>query len=84
MTQIIYLMKKTIPQLMILMHFKRLECFLMNVEVIFFIKKQTKLEKKLYKKELVYNFLKDKEQKDSLTDEEKKVLNNIDRYLKNF
>ena len=50
MTQIIYLMKKTIPQLMILMHFKRLECFLMNVEVIFFVKKQMKLEKNFIKK----------------------------------
>ena len=49
-----------------------------------FHKGTNEIRKKLYKKELVYNFLKDKEQKDSLTDEEKKVLNNIDRYLKNF
>ena len=43
-----------------------------------------RIRKKLYKKEFVYNFLKDKEQKDSLTNEEKKVLKKIDRYLKNF
>ena len=36
-----------------------------------------KSEKKLYKKEAVYNFLKDKEQNDSLTNEEKKVLKRI-------
>ena len=36
------------------------------------------------KKEVVYNFLKDKEQNDSLTNEEKKVLKRIDKYLKNF
>ena len=48
MAQIIYLMnsmKKTIPQIMILMYLKRLESFLMNVEVIFYIKKQRELEK---------------------------------------
>ena len=56
----------------------------MNVKVIFFVKKQMKLEKKLHKKEAIYNFLKEKEQKGSLTDRQKKVLKNIDRYLKNF
>ena len=43
-----------------------------------------RIRKKLNKKEVVYNFLKDKEQKDSLTNEEKKVLKKIDKYLKNF
>ena len=43
-----------------------------------------KIRKKLYKKEAVYNFLKDKEQNGSLTNEEKKVLKRINRYLKNF
>ena len=56
----------------------------MNVEVIFYLKKETKSEKKLFKKEVVYNFLKDKEQNGSLTNEEKKVLKRINRYLKNF
>ena len=56
----------------------------MNVEVIFYLKKETKSEKKLFKKEVVYNFLKDKEQNDSLTNEEKKVLKRINKYLKNF
>ena len=55
----------------------------MNVEVIFYLKKETKSEKKLFKKEVVYNFLKDKEQNGSLTNEEKKVLKRINRYLKN-
>ena len=43
-----------------------------------------KLEKKLYKKEAVFNFLKENEQNDSLTDSEKKALKKIDKYLKNF
>ena len=43
-----------------------------------------KSEKKLYKKEAVYNFLKDKEQNTSLTNSEKKILKEIGRYLKDF
>ena len=43
-----------------------------------------KLEKKFHKKEAVYDFLKEKEQKDSLTNIEKRVLKNIYRYLKNL
>ena len=39
-----------------------------------------RIRKKLYKKEAVYNFLKEK---DGLTDKEKIVLKNIDIYLKN-
>ena len=39
---------------------------------------------KLRKKEATYNFLKEKEQKDSLTNREKKVLKDIDRYIKNL
>ena len=66
------------------MHLKRLESFSMNVEVIFYVKKQMKLEKKLHKKEAVYNFLKEREQERSLTSRQKRVLNNIDRYLKNL
>ena len=47
--------------------------------------KETKeIRKKLYKKEAVYNFLKEKEQNGSLTNSEKKVLKKIDRYLRNF
>ena len=48
------------------------------------MKKQMKLEKKFNKKEAVYDFLKEKEQKDSLTNIEKRVLKNIYRYLKNL
>ena len=40
-----------------------------------------RIRDKLYKKEAIYNFLKEK---DSLTNKEKKVLKNIDRYLKNI
>ena len=43
-----------------------------------------RIREKLYKKEADYNSLKEKEQKDSLTNEEKKVLKNIDMYLKNI
>ena len=40
---------------------------------------------KLYKKEVVYNYLKEKEQNESLTNKEKKVLKNIDSaHLKNL
>ena len=48
-----------------------LERFLMSLEIIFLVKKQTELEKKLYIYEAIYNFLKEK---DSLTNEEKKAL----------
>ena len=41
-----------------------------------------KIRKELHKKETVYNFLKEKEQEDSLTDKQKNVLKNIGRYLK--
>ena len=40
-----------------------------------------RIRKELYKKEAVYNFLKEK---DSLTNKQKNVLKNIGRYLKNF
>ena len=47
-------------------------------------KETNEIRKKLHKKEFVYNILKEKEQKGSLTDEERRVLKNIDRYLKNL
>ena len=40
-----------------------------------------RIRKKLYKKEVVYNFLKEKEQEGSLTNKQKNVLKNIGRYL---
>ena len=43
-----------------------------------------KIREKLYKNEATYDSLKEKEQKGSLTNEEKKVLKNIDVYLKNI
>ena len=46
-------------------------------------RKETKrIIKELYKKEAVYNFLKEKEQEGSLTNKRKNVLKNIGRYLK--
>ena len=42
------------------------------------------IRKKVHKKEAVYNFLKEREQERSLTSRQKRVLNNIDRYLKNL
>ena len=41
-----------------------------------------RIRKKLHKKEVIYNHV--KEQEDSLTNKEKKVLKNIDRYPKNI
>ena len=45
---------------------------------------RNKIRKQLYKKETVCNFLKDKEQNDSLTNSEKKLLKKNDKYLNNF
>ena len=42
----------------------------------------SRIRKKLYGKEAIYNFL--KEQEDSLTNKEKRVLKNIGRYPKNI
>ena len=48
-----------------------------------FSREETKrIRYKRYKKEATYNFLKEKEQKDGLTDKEKIVLKNISKYLK--
>ena len=41
-----------------------------------------RIRKELYKKEVVYNFLKEKEQEGSLINKQKIVLKNIDKYLK--
>ena len=43
-----------------------------------------RIRSKLHSNKADYNFLEEKEQKDSLTTEENKVLKNIDRYLKNI
>ena len=64
-----------------------LESFLMNREITFYMKKETELEKKLHNKETIYNVLKDKEQKGSLTNDKKKKLKisiGILRILKNI
>ena len=41
-----------------------------------------RIRKKLYQKEAVYTFLKEKEQEGTITHKQKNVLKNIDRYLK--
>ena len=43
-----------------------------------------RIREKLYKKEAVYNFLKQKEQYGSLTSRQKNVLRNVESYLKNI
>ena len=48
------------------------------------LKETNEIRKKLYKKETVYNVLKEKELEGSLTNKQKNVLKNIVRYLKNF
>ena len=61
-----------------------LECFLMSLEIIFLVKKQSELEKKLRRIEPVHNVLKEKEQKESLTSRQKNMLRNDEGYLKNI
>ena len=59
----------------------------MNREITFYMKKETELEKKLHNKETIYNVVKDKEQKGSLTNDKKKKLKisiGILRILKNI
>ena len=43
-----------------------------------------RIRKKLYKKEVDYNFLKKKEQESSLTNMQRNDLRNVERYLKNI
>ena len=45
-------------------------------------KETNRIRKEPYKKEVVYSFLKEKEQEGSLTNKQKKVLKNIGKYLK--
>ena len=47
-------------------------------------KEKNEIRKKLNKNKADYNSLKEKEQVGSLTNEEKRELKNIDRFLKNF
>ena len=47
-------------------------------------KEVMEIREKRYKKEVIYNFLKEKEQEDSLTNKENSMLKNISRYLKKF
>ena len=54
----------------------------MRLKVIFFREETKRIRKELYQKEVVYNFLKEKDQEGSLTNKQKIVLQNIDRCLK--
>ena len=56
----------------------------MSLEIIFLVKKQSELEKKLRRIEAVHNVLKEKEQKESLTSRQKNMLRNDEGYLKNI
>ena len=47
-------------------------------------KEVMEIREKRHKKEVIYNFLKEKEREDSLTNKEKSMLKNISRYLKKF
>ena len=47
-------------------------------------KEINRIREKLYKKEAIYNFLKEKEQEGSLTNNEKKALMNMGRHPKNI
>ena len=76
-------MKKAMPQIMILA-FQEARKLVNDRRSNLLLKETNKIRKKLHKKEAVYNFLKEKEQNGSLTNEENKVLKKIDKYLKNF
>ena len=45
---------------------------------------RNRIREKLYKKKAIYNFLKEKEQEGNLTNKQKNVLKNIDRFIKNL
>ena len=47
-----------------------------------FNEETNRIRKELYKKEAVYIFLKEKEQEGTITNKQKNVLKNIDRYFK--
>ena len=56
--------------------------FFNNLRNNFSRKEIKKHREKFYKKERAYNYLKEIEQKDSLTTKEKRVLKNITKYFK--
>ena len=63
---------------------KELESFLMMLEITFIMKKKKRIRKKLHRIEAVYNVLKNKENKGSLTSRQKNMLINYERCLKNI
>ena len=87
MTQIIYLMNHNEEEYTINKGINALQKArkLFNERRSSLLREERKIiRNKLHKKEAVYNFLKEKEQNDSLINSEKKVLKKFDRYLKNF
>ena len=61
--------------------FKEARTLLNKLRSNFSLKETDEIRKKLYKKEVPYNSLKKKEQNDSLTNFEKKMLKRISKYL---
>ena len=61
---------------------KELREFFNEIRNSLFREETKRIRKELYKKEVVYNFLKEKEQEGSLTNKQKNMLKNIGRYLK--
>ena len=53
-----------------------------NVRNNLLIEETKRIRKELYKKEVVYTFLKGKEQECTITNKQKNVFKNINRYLK--
>ena len=58
--------------------------FFIELKSNLFHEETKRIRKKLHKKEADYNFLKEKEQEDSLTNKEKNKLKNINRYIKDL
>ena len=64
--------------------FKNARKILNKIRNNLLLEETRRVRKRLHNKETIYNVLKDKEQKGSLTNEKKKVLKKIEKYLKNF
>ena len=61
---------------------KEVREFFNEIRGSLFHEETKRIRKELYKKEVVYKFLKEKEQKGGLTNKQKNVLTNIGRYHK--
>ena len=61
---------------------KKVREFFNEIRASLSLEETKRTRKEFYKKEVVYNFVKEKEQEGSLTNKQKNVLKNISRYLK--